>query len=211
MKVRSFMKKYIFLLLCSSIFYAAEQNNETSIFEQHAKRARLYENNSPFQSISNIQNNRSYTPQKILGMAHFTYIPLHQNFTLQDKFFKNYKVQYLIKLLQDDFQTLAQCCDLNEDQNGFFGNNNSIDLQQTELLLDYEKYTVEIRRLGSNHEGICISQSNLFDLIQAWKESLVNKHPNLLLIESLDNEYELIAFYEKELMDEYLMNHPLKK
>lgn len=204
MKARSLMKKYIFLLLCSSIFYAAES-------ESNFKKTRLYENNSPFQSIANRRDNVSYTPQEILGIAHFTYVSSEENFTLQSKNFKTPKVQYLTKLLQNDFQTFAKCCDLNQDQGDYLGDNDSIDLQETELIINNEKNIVEIRRLGSNNQGVCISQSNLFDLLQAWKESLYNKRPNLLLIESLDNQYELIAFYEKELMDEYLTNHPITK
>lgn len=196
------MKKYIFLLLCSSILYAAES-------EPNFKKTRLYENNSPFQSIANRRDHASYTPQEVLGMAHFTYAPLEENFTLQSKNFKTSKVQYLIKLLQNDFQTLSKCCDLDKDQSSYLGNNDSIDLEETELTIDYEKSIVEIKRLESTHQGICISQSNLFDLLQAWKESLLHNHPHLLLIQSLDQEYELIAFYEKELMDEYLTNHPI--
>jgi hypothetical protein len=106
---------------------------------------------------------------------------------------------------------LQKCCNFNQDESNDFNILETISLQETSLTIDHDKKMVHIQRVESNDSGIYISKSNFLHLIEAWEECFNKKLPHLLLIQSSDKEYQIVPFYEKELMNEYLESHPIQK
>ena len=218
------MKKYICLLLYTSIFYAGEKSMMTLLQESfsdiHVDSMDIDETGIYFKSLSDtIDFNTPQSPlpvkckkgKKILGVATFQYSKPDKNFIIQSKDFKNDKVQLLMRLLKDDFNVLQMCYNFNDEEENDFNKLEMIDLQETSLNLDHEKKNIYIKRLESNSSGLCLSKANFLNLIDEWKTCLNSKYPYLLLIQSLDNEYEIQPFNAKEDVDEYLQAHPIQK
>ena len=176
-----------------------------------------YENQ--FQSIAmnsyrashnkSLNSDEDHTP--ILGSATFDFLKIRNKFLIQNKTFdKNDNVKIIINLLQNDFRILQRLCNFNVDHEDFFNGIDSIDLQETTLLIDHYNNIVHLNYLESSGKGIYIKTNDFINIIQAWKACLQQEFPHVGLIQCLNTQYQVIPFPTKEIMDEYLHDHQVQ-
>ena len=199
------MKKYIYFILCTFI---ASTTSNTQAQEQNKFQSiaiNLYDTFNK-ESFMNDEDHAS-----ILGFALFDFSKIRNKFLIQNKTFdKNDNVKIIINLLQNDFKILQKLCDFDADHENFLDETESIDLQETALVIDHYNNMVHVNYLESNGKGICIKKNNFINIIQAWKVCLQKEFPYIALIQSLDTQYQVIPFSTKEKLNEYLRNHQVK-